>query len=119
MDESNVLAQVINTPGGIFGFGVASLGTIAWLLRKFLLSDKVASATAQGNVDVIQRLTEIADRAEKRAGAAEKRADDAFKERNEAIHEIGALREQVRQLTVTVEKLEGQLERALHAAKIG
>lgn len=109
MVEADSMAAIINTPGGIAGSVATAMLTIAYLLRRFLLSDKVASATAQGNVDVIERLTQIADRAEKRAEAAEKRADDAFKERNEAIHEIGALREQVRQLTSAVQELKGQL----------
>jgi peptidoglycan hydrolase CwlO-like protein len=101
--------EIVKTSGGLFGSAIAAVTTVAYLLRRFLLSDKVASATAQGNVDVIQRLTEIADRAERRAEAAEKRADDAQKERNEAVHEIGALREQVRQLTTTVDDLRKEI----------
>lgn len=104
------LGQVINTPGGVVGATASAIGVVAYLLRRFWFSDRVASATAQGNVDVIERLTQIADRAEKRAAEAEKRADDFAKERNEAIHEIGALREQVRQLTMTVQDLNRKLD---------
>lgn len=101
--------EIVKTSGGFLGSAMAGVMAVAYLVRKFLLTDKVASATAQGNVDVITRLTEIADRAERRAEQAEKRADDAYKERNEAVHEIGALREQVRQLTSTVDELRREI----------
>lgn len=99
----------LNSPGGVAGgLGAAALAFFA-LVRRFMLNDKVNSANATANVDIIARLNEIADRAEKRAEAAEKRADEANRERNEAVHEIGKLREQVRSLQETVERLERKL----------
>lgn len=116
----------ISNIGKLLGTLGGSVAVMAYLMRKFLLSDKVASAaanaataSAQGNVDIIAALHQLVDRAEKRekqaderAALAEKRADDAYKERNEAYREIGALREQVKYLTETVESLKRQLDHA-------
>lgn len=125
MDDLN-LGPLVGNIAKLLGTLGASLGVMAYLMRKFLLSDKVASATAQGNVDVIQALHQLVDRAEKRekdavdreksafdrAKLAEERADTAYKERNDAYREIGALREQVKHLTETVEQLKRQLDNA-------
>jgi hypothetical protein len=109
MDDNGLLGGIVNTPGGIVGATTAAVLTAAALIRKFLLSDKVSAATANANVDIIEKLTAMVERAEKRADAAETRADTAYAERNIAIQEIGALREQVRSLQATVEKLEKAL----------
>lgn len=106
------LSGLINSPGGLAGSIGGGIIAAAFMIRKFILSDKVASATANANVDVIEKLTAMVERAEKRADIAEARADAAYKERNEAIHEIGALREQVRNLQTTVEKLERGISNA-------
>lgn len=99
----------LNSPGGALGGLGAAIGAFLYVARRLMLSDKVNSANATANVDIIARLNDIADRAEKRAEAAEKRADEANRERNEAVHEIGKLREQVRNLQETVERLERKL----------
>lgn len=109
MDEPGFLSGIVNTPGGLVGATTTAVLTAGVLIRKFLLSDKVSSATANANVDIIDKLTAMVERAEARADAAEKRADQAFIERNTAIEQIGALREQVRSLQATVEKLEKAL----------
>lgn len=109
-----ILPSLINTTGGVAGSIAAALLTLGFLVRKFLLTDKVASATATGNVDLIKRLMAAADRAEKRAEAAELRADIAYKERNEAYQKIGELGEQVRTLRAQVD----ELQRTLNAKAI-
>lgn len=108
------LGAILNTPGGVAGSTATALVTIGYLLRRFFLSDKVASATAAGNVDVIQRLMEAADRSEKRAEAAELRADTAYKERNDAMTKIGELTEQVRALKQLVEELQRSINVQTH-----
>lgn len=105
-----VLPAFINTPGGVAGSIGGALLTLAYLVRKFLLTDKVASATATGNVDLIERLMAAADRAELRAAASEQRAELAYKERNEAYQKIGELGEQVRTLRSQVDALQRTLD---------
>lgn len=99
------MTSLFQSPGGVAGTIGGSILTTLAIARKFMLNDKVASATAAGNVDVIQRLMEAADRAEARAAQAEARADLAYRERNEAYTKIGELTEQVRQLQVQIEDL--------------
>lgn len=104
------MSALLNTPGGIAGSTITAILTIGVLVRKFLLTDKTQSATAQGHVDVIQALRDIADRADKRASEAEARADTAYRERNEAYSQIGALQEQVRYLNSQIAELRKQVD---------
>ena len=97
-------------PGGFLGFISAGIFVILWLFRKFQLGDKIDSASARAQVDIIQRLGETADRAEKRAADAEARADIAYRERNEAYQKIGELTEQVRHLQQQVDALQRTLD---------
>lgn len=99
------LTALINTPGGIAGSIATTCVTAMVLLRKFMHSDKVTSATANATVEAMQRLTDIADRAEARAALADQRADAAYRERNEAMQKIGELTQQVHNLQTTVEEL--------------
>lgn len=101
---------LVKSPGGIAGTTAAAVIAGTVMLRKFLLGDKVESASSTAHVDLIQRLSEAADRAEKRAEAAEARADLAYKERNDAYLRIGELGEQVRQLQAKVDTLQRTLD---------
>lgn len=107
------MGALLNTPGGIAGSTITAILTIGYLIRKFSLSDKKESATAQGHVDVMQALRDIADRADKRAAEAEARADTAYRERNEAYSQIGALQEQVRYLNTQIAELRKQVDAKL------
>lgn len=101
--------QLVNaateTTGGLVVSVTTAVGAFALAMRRYLRSDKVDSATANAQVDIIARLSEQLDKANARADLAEKRADEAFRERNLFATEIGKLQEQVRALTVQVEAL--------------
>lgn len=108
------LGELMKSPGGLGGAIGAAMLSAAYLFRKFQLGDKIDSASTKAQVDLIQRLNEAADRAEKRAAEAEARADLAYKERNEAYQKIGELTEQVRALKAQVETLQRSLDAKPH-----
>jgi hypothetical protein len=103
------ILPLLKSPGGMIGGSFAGVMTMLWMFRKFTLGDKVEAASAQAQVDIIQRLGEVADRAEKRAAEAEARADLAYRERNDAYLKIGELTAEVRQLRDQVEDLQRKL----------
>lgn len=114
-DEGNILST-LNSPGGVLGAIASIVAGAAVMFRKYWLTDKVASANAEGQVDLLARMSAALDKAEARADAAEARterlvaeanarADLAYKERNDAVQKIGELTEQVRSLKSEVQEL--------------
>lgn len=104
------MKTLVESPGGFIGSVVAAVGAAAFMMRKWMLNDKVEAAGANANVEAYNRVFALLEKAETRANTAELRADGFAKERNEAMQKIGALEEQVRQLTATVQRLERLLD---------
>lgn len=108
MGLEHLVSAATDSPGGLLASVVTAVGAFTLVLRRYLRSDKVDSATANAQVDIITKLSEQLDKANARADLAEKRADEAFRERNLFATEIGKLQEQVRALTVQVEALRNE-----------
>ncbi len=92
-------------PGGVSGAVgaiLAAIGGGAWLVRKGWRIDKVEGAQSKAEIDIIQRLQDLLDKANARADLAEQRADRAYSERNDSLREIGDLKRTIAELTAEV-----------------
>lgn len=105
MGIDQFINSMTETASGLIVTVASAVGAFALAMRKYLLSDKIDSASTNAQVDIISRLSEQLDKANARADLAERRADEAFRERNLFATKIGELQEQVRALTVQVEAL--------------
>lgn len=105
MGIDQFINSMTETTSGLIVTVASAVGAFALAMRKYLLSDKIDSASTNAQVDIISRLSEQLDKANARADSAERRADEAFRERNLFATKIGELQEQVRALTVQVEAL--------------
>lgn len=105
MGIDEFINSMTETTSGLVVTVASAVGAFALAMRKYLLSDKIDSASTNAQVDIISRLSEQLDKANARADLAERRADEAFRERNLFATKIGELQEQVRALTVQVEAL--------------
>ncbi|CAG9173016.1 hypothetical protein CURE108131_21095 [Cupriavidus respiraculi] len=100
-------------PGGVSGAVgaiLAAIGGGAWLIRKGWRNDKVEGAQSKAEIDIIQRLEGLLDKANARADLAEQRADVAYKERNDLLREIGDLKRTIAELTAEVRYLKERLD---------
>ncbi|MBY4945400.1 hypothetical protein K6V92_02020 [Cupriavidus respiraculi] len=95
---------------GAVGAIMAAIGGAAWLIRQVWRNDRVEVAQSQAEIDIIQRLQDLLDKANTRAELAEQRADQAYTERNNALREIGDLKRTIAELTAEVRYLKQRMD---------
>lgn len=108
--DLNDLGSVPGGTGGLLGYIAAAIAGAILLIRKVWRNDRVEGAQSNAEIDIIQRLQDMVDKANARADLAEKRADDAYRERNEALREIGDLKRTIAELTAEVRYLKEKLD---------
>jgi hypothetical protein len=90
--DLNVMDTTVSSAWGwIGGGGLATVAMAAMQLRRRLSRDDVERHKDSAEKDIIDRLSEELDRADRRAEAAEKRSNEAFEARNALLRELAPI----------------------------
>lgn len=120
MDLTEMGNLAIQSPAGLLGSIATFMAAAYAVYRRFSRSEKVSDATADSNVNQIDRLTKLLEASDARTVAAyaratlsDQRADAAYAERNELMSKMGAMTEQIARLSEEVKQV-GPLRDEIH-----
>lgn len=110
MDAGEMLNSLTSSTGGLLGTIAAFCVAASVVFRKYWRGEKESSAESGARIDMLERFQNLLNAADSRAALADLRADKANAEKNELVAKLGAMTEQMSQMSRELAKMDGMRE---------